>query len=328
MNKKEVKKVSFIDLSPNFNISYFLRLLEDYYSIVIVDKSEADYVFFGVWGDEHWFANDKSIKIFVTGENRTPDFNACDYAIGFENLDFGDRYLRYPLYYFYETAMKETELKHKNLDRNKLFDYKKRFCSVTVSNPNRGKLFYEAFDKINSYKIIDSGGGWHNNIGGRVNNKLEFDRVHKFTMAFEHVSYSGYITEKIIEAFAAQTIPIYWGDPNVVDVFNSKSFINVHDFSNTEDLVEMIKRIDSDDELYLSMLQEPAFVSEFYVLDNQKRILQSFLLNIFSQSLESCYRRTPYALSTQDIQRNMLKAYWKSKQKTVFGRFFRKRKRF
>ncbi|MDU9760969.1 fucosyltransferase, partial [Helicobacter pylori] len=38
-------------------------------------------------------------RVFYTGENEAPNFNLFDYAIGFDELDFNNRYLRMPLYY-------------------------------------------------------------------------------------------------------------------------------------------------------------------------------------------------------------------------------------
>ena len=66
---------------------------------IMADANAADYVFYSVNGDSHWFLPPEKIKIFYTGEAVTPDFNACDYAIGFDWLTFGDRYLRLPNYY-------------------------------------------------------------------------------------------------------------------------------------------------------------------------------------------------------------------------------------
>ncbi|CAJ99309.1 alpha (1,3)-fucosyltransferase fragment 2 [Helicobacter acinonychis str. Sheeba] len=37
--------------------------------------------------------------MYYTGENEVPNFNLFDYAIGFDGLDFKERYLRMPLYY-------------------------------------------------------------------------------------------------------------------------------------------------------------------------------------------------------------------------------------
>lgn len=51
---------------------------------------------------------------------------------------------------------------------------------------------------------------------------------------------------------------------------NPKAFINSHNFSTFEDLIEEIRRVDNDDEVFSSMLKEPIFLnnfnpSEFYV---------------------------------------------------------------
>ena len=51
-------------------------------------------------------------------------------------------------------------------------------------------------------------------MGGPVASKLDFDRSHKFSIVCENTAHSGYTTEKLVEAFAAGCIPIYWGDPD------------------------------------------------------------------------------------------------------------------
>ena len=79
------------------------------------------------------------------------------------------------------------------------------------------------FDKLSTYKQVSSGGRFRNNIGGAVADKKAFQADHKFAIAFENTSYDGYCTEKLMEAFAAGTIPIYWGDPNVAKDFNPES---------------------------------------------------------------------------------------------------------
>jgi len=41
------------------------------------------------------------IRIMITDENICPDFNACDYAISSEHLDYSDRHFRAPVYCLY-----------------------------------------------------------------------------------------------------------------------------------------------------------------------------------------------------------------------------------
>ncbi len=47
----------------------------------------------------------------------------------------------------------------------------------------------------------------------------------RFCLTMEHVNTPGYITEKILIAFWAGCIPIYWGPKQIFDIFNPDSFI-------------------------------------------------------------------------------------------------------
>ena len=50
---------------------------------------------------------------------------------------------------------------------------------------------------------------------------------YNFTIAFENSDYPGYITEKIIHAFIAGTIPLYWGGGEYLkDTIPADCFIN------------------------------------------------------------------------------------------------------
>ena len=69
--------------------------------------------------------------------------------------------------------------------------------------------------------------------------------------------HSGYTTEKLVHAMAAHTIPIYWGNPQVSEDFNPKSFINCHDYSSLEAVIERIIEVDQNESLYRHYLEEP-----------------------------------------------------------------------
>lgn len=49
------------------------------------------------------------------------------------------------------------------------------------------------------------------NYCGKTENKQKTLREYNFVIAFENSDYPGYITEKIIDAFRAGTVPLYWG---------------------------------------------------------------------------------------------------------------------
>ena len=323
-------KIAFCDFYRNFDPKVFpiTKMILESYEVELTDVKHADYVLFSVFGEDHWFVPDRCVKIFFTGENITPDFNACDYAIGFDWLDFGDRYLRYPLYYTYSNETNYAmENKHK-CDVKKELEIKKDFCSITVSNDDRNPIFKLLFERLSEYKKVDSGGKWMNNIGGRVKDKLAFDRTHKFSIVCENSASPGYTTEKIVQAYAANCIPIYWGDPDISKVFNTRSFINVTDFASVDAVVDCVKQLDSDDNLYAAMMKEPALVSQEYSKDQQEQVLFQFLDNIFSQSQNDSLRRNRIFWGKKYIELRKLqvkrsnsfiyKTYWENLARQIY----------
>ena len=117
----------------------------------------------------------------------------------------------------------------------------------------------QLFEQLSRYKIVDSGGRYKNNLGHRVDDKLSFLSRYKFTIAYENSSYPGYVTEKIADAFAADSLPVYWGNPVVDRDFNPASFINYHDLGSNDAVIERIIELDQDDEAYLEVLRQPRY---------------------------------------------------------------------
>lgn len=288
-----MKKIAFTDFWDGFNpeksprTRYFLEACD----FELTDLKHADYVVFSVHGNRHWQADDRCIKIFYTVENLVPDFNACDYGIGFEWMDYGDRYFRMPLYYTYPDINEMAERRHLQ-NPHDIKAAKPDFCSITVSNTNRDPIFSTLFDALSDYKRVDSGGKWkHNTTGGAVTDKMAFDRSHKFSIVCENSAHPGYTTEKIVQAFAAGCIPIYWGDPEIARVFNPKSFVNVREFHTIDDVVRRVREIDTDARLYERILREPVLTDSIYSKARQEKLFRQFLSNIFEQPLEQAQRR-------------------------------------
>ncbi|GAA8340159.1 glycosyltransferase family 10 [Helicobacter pylori] len=222
-------------------------------------------------------------RVFYTGENEVPNFNLFDYAIGFDELDFRDRYLRMPLYYdrlhHKAESVNDTTAPYKLKD-NSLYTLKKPshkfkenhphlcalihnesdplkrgFASFVASNANAPKrnAFYDA---LNSIEPVTGGGAVKNTLGYKVKNKNEFLSQYKFNLCFENSQGYGYVTEKILDAYFSHTIPIYWGSPSVAKDFNPKSFVNVHDFKNFDEAIDHIKYLHAHQNAYLDMLYE------------------------------------------------------------------------
>jgi len=279
-------RIKFVDFYEHFVPENFLfyKTLAEHYKIELSDTP--DYLFFSVFGNEHLKFD--CVKIFWTGENQTPDFNVCDYAVGFDYLNFDDRYLRFPLYYTYKEDY-DLMLGKTYFQEDTLFS-KTGFCSFVYSNNYASPERKEFFDLLSAYKLIASGGRYLNNTDGAVVDKLAFQKGYKFAIAFENASYPGYATEKLVQAFAAQSIPIYWGDPKIAEQFNTGSFINCHDFASFTDVIKRVKQIDNDDAAYLQMLQTPALVNAENEYENAMSALSAFLENIVEQPLRNAKR--------------------------------------
>jgi hypothetical protein len=232
------------------NVLY--RMLSEFYDIEI--SNEPDYLFYSVFGNNH-FNYKNCVKILYTGENKRPNFDECDYSLSFDYMD-DERNLRFPLsaITLYETGNKDGF--KKDIDFDKIKSEKTEFCNFIFSNPN-AQLRNMLFQELSKYKRVDAGGRVLNNIGYLVDDKLKFQSKYKFSIAFENSEYPGYTTEKLVHPKLVDSIPIYWGNPVVDKDWNTKSFINAYDFDNLLDLIDFIKEVDNNDDLWYKMLTEP-----------------------------------------------------------------------
>lgn len=236
---------------------------------------------FLIFGDENFGTENKNFskkdvtKIFFTGENRRPEKYDCHYAISFDH-NYKPWHYRLPLYVVYMWALKNIHKTKYNLNYifNPEVKEKTSFASFVVSNPNC-KQRNEFFNALSQYKKVDSGGKLFNNIQANLDGeeaKIDFLSSRKFNICFESMSHPGYVTEKILHAFYAQTIPIYWGSTTISADFNPKAFINVHDFKSFDDAVKRIEKIDQSEDVYNYIISQPKFTHNippsYIILDN------------------------------------------------------------
>lgn len=266
--KKKIK-IGFSDFWPGFDPenNYFTKLLSQKYELEVCDQP--DFLFHSVYSLD--YLNYDCIRILYTAENIRPNFFESDYAFSFDYPEKTERHFRFPYYgWRVDPAL---IIKH-SIDIDAIVAEKTRFCNMVVSNSN-AKERIEFFHKLSKYKKVDSGGRYLNNVGGPIADKVAFLKQYKFTLAFENSSFPGYTTEKITEPMLVHSIPIYWGNPSVDKDFNTRSFVNIHDYPSWDAAIEAIIRIDQDEELYRSYLKEPYFkdnvVNEFV---DKERILE------------------------------------------------------
>lgn len=245
-------RIDFWDFWKGFDRfdNYFTRLLHPHFDLEIVD--DPDFVIYSCGGKRH--RRFPGIRIFYTAENRRPDFCVADYVFSFDYSNHPDHF-RLP---YYATRVDAESLLMPSQPPEEILAAKTGFCSFVFTNP-RCRVRNRFFHKLSKYKRVDSGGMLMNNVGSPVADKLAFQRQYKFSIAFENSNYPGYTTEKLPEAAAAGTLPIYWGNSLVDRDFNPRRFLQYQDFRNDEALIERIIELDRDHNQYLDYLRQPLF---------------------------------------------------------------------
>ena len=157
----------------------------------------------------------------------------------------------------------------KKITKDKIKDRK---FSIYLHNNNEPKRRRQIYEKLNNYKHIDT----KSEVQHLISQYLSLDKInliknYKFTFAMQNHStvelmegqkyYPGFICEKIIDSYFANTIPIYYGNDKITEYFNEKSFINWHSFDSDESFINKIIELDNNDDLYLEYLNQPTFLN-------------------------------------------------------------------
>lgn len=269
------------------------KILKERYTII--ETENPDFAFFDCQ-NQNSCVDYKCVRIILMGENQRPNFNLFDYAAGFDKIQFEDRYLYRPLYVSdnYIKDLKEALKKHTRSEQ--YFLEKKKFCNMVVSNVrDASDRRIEFFQRLSKYKVVDSGGKAYNNLpdGIPVKNKRQFQEDYRFSLAFENSTYKGYTTEKIVQAWMAGTIPIYWGDPSVGEQFNEGAFINCHAYKSWDDVIERIIEIDNNEEIYLRMQKQSIYNKESNLTElMDENYFKNWLYHILDKNPKDALWRT------------------------------------
>jgi len=295
-------KVAFADAWAGFE-KPIIEILQKRYQVEISDNP--DFLIYSFAG-KSYKKYKNCVKIFFSYENILPNFNECDYALGLHDMSFGKRYKRIA----YEVTSKDTSASNIPSNTLTLEDLQgRRFCNFVYSNSTLGKgsaFRMELCKRLMEYKHVDCPGRVLNNMSisdaglarpkqGHWNwekQKVDLLKQYKFTIAIENqFSENGYWTEKIMHPFISKSIPIYSGSSTVGEVFNTKAFINCHDYDNDIDkIIKRIIEIDTNDDLYLEMVNAKPVLPDSYLWTLQEDV-EGFLFDIFEKGVQPFEKR-------------------------------------
>lgn len=297
----------------------FIRLLSKHFEIVISDNP--DFVICSNRGTPFEYMKYDCPRIMFMGENMSPDFTVFDYIIGFDFIGFRDRYFRLPFAFYNDDAKPWIPKKLTEDEAYRILKEKKYFANFVYGHESAKRTREVLFERLNEYKPVVSPGSFMNNVcdkNSRIkrcswNEKNEYLKYSKFTIAGDSIEYPGFVTEKIVQPFQQHSIPIYWGSPKIDKDFNTEAFVWCKGFEDLERTLKEVEYIDTHDDAYVHMLmqcplQEPNFLEKRY------EKLEAFMLSIFSQESEQAYRRVRYFAASQ--HEKYLKEYANRYEKT------------
>lgn len=125
----------------------------------------------------------------------------------------------------------------------------------------------EAFDRLSSINVVYQGGSCgsktinkelaNDMIGNSWVTNIEHFSYYRFCLVMENTNKWGYITEKLLTAFEAGCVPIYYGSQETVfSMFNRRAFV-FYDIENPEPAIEQVRDLERYPSKFAAMQQEP-----------------------------------------------------------------------
>ena len=205
----------------------------------------------------------KSAKknIWYTGENERPPQGDWDGYLTFDTNLPKDRCVYFPLWFLTSTDLFKSTTKSywggkvptisELMEGRKYTPEKKKFAASFIGKNYSMRLHaIEALSQISSIDIFGE------SVRNQIKIPAKVAKKYKFIMCFENDIYPGYVTEKPIEAYIGDAIPLYYG-LDVANYLNSKAIINLTNYNNLSEWKKYINDVKKSAFLYKKIYEEP-----------------------------------------------------------------------
>ncbi len=270
--------------------------LSKYYQIEVCENAEdAEYIICSCFAPYYEYCKYPQVRIMFCGEPYIPDYNLIDYSICEYPIKLFDRNFYYPGCIDYKKHFMKLTSDKKRYGRE-FVKGKQFFANFINSHESENNIRGDFFKELSKYKRVESAGTYLNNMEGNWHvsfadeSKTDFQKKCKFSLCFESTKHQGFVTEKITDAFYAETIPVYFGSEQVFEFFNKNAFIYCHDREDFDRVIRQIVELDSNDDKYLDMINQPILNPKFDV-GKHFSDYEKFLKHIFEQPADKAYRR-------------------------------------
>jgi hypothetical protein len=145
-----------------------------------------------------------------------------------------------------ESIMKESEFVEKNFNKEFKVSFIKSNKNLLEGHKIRNSV--PELLKNKSFKILHM---------QNIPIKFPLFKDSMFHVSIENTREKNYFTEKIIDCFMTKTIPIYWGCPNITDIFDKNGILVFNDLSELDYILknltkeDYLKKIESVEKNYI-----------------------------------------------------------------------------
>ena len=244
------------------------KILKKKYKIIISDNPQ--FLFYSSYGNEN--KNYNCTKIYLSNNKELPNFNECDYAIGYQFLNNTEnRYIQKPIDVDYFNNMENI---YNIVIENYINTTEKKFCCIM-------EIYYSDMVKNFSAKLSE-----YKNIEeykiDMMDSELEFLEKYKFAI-LDAKNYEKNV-EKFNQIFKAGTIPIFLGEDPFLETYNNKSFIWIKNETEFDQKINYIKEIDKNEKLYNETINEKIVLKKTEY-DKEITKYNEFIYNIIEKHL-------------------------------------------
>lgn len=90
-----------------------------------------------------------------------------------------------------------------------------------------------------------------------IEDKYEALATYKYSVAIENSAITNYWSEKIVDCYLSETLPLYFGCPNIEDFFDPKSLVKIdlHDYKKTIQIIEQLIEEDYYEKAYPKIVE-------------------------------------------------------------------------
>lgn len=205
-------------------------------------------------------------NIFYSAENHRPPPGSWDAYLTFDTYDFDGKNAYFPLWWLTSTDLlgenqspflgKPITIKQLTSPRRAEFETRKNFCAVFAGKAWPFRV--HAINELSKIGRVDVFGDLSRN---RVVSKNEIAKDYRFVLCFENDIYPGYVTEKLPEAWATGSVPLYWGEDRTGS-FNSRAYLNLNNFNGFSQFLESVSLLNANNEAWSEMAAEPLITTK------------------------------------------------------------------